>query len=547
MPADAERPARAGTRTGGSLVVESLEALGTRVVFGLPGTHVLPIWEGLRTRSLRYVGLRTELTAGFAADGYARAGGEPAVLLLTTGPGALMALAALMESSSAHVPVVAIAGQIPRELIGRGRDYLHELRDQRASFEPVVKWTATVGSADAIPDVVAEAWRRAQSPPSGPVFVEIPVDLLEARLALPAIEDIDATPPPPPLPPADVLDEAARLLNEAGKPVIWAGGGVLRSGAWAELRALAERLRAPVAMTYMGKAAFPADHELSAGSACDEAAFQELLSGATVVLCVGTKLGAETTAQYSLELPRLIHVDADAERIGKTYPALGLVGDARATLRALGDRVSERERDGAAEARVASVRARIERGLAGQGRELERGILAAVRNVLPRDGVSAWDMTILAYWAAAHFPVSEPRRFLYPLGSGTLGYAWPASLGAAAANGDGPTLAVVGDGGFLYGDQELAAARQYGLRTTLLLVDDGGYGVLRKHQREQFGETYGVDLEQPDFASLVGAFGVPVEQTTPDELADALGRAFAVNGPAVVHLPAHVEMWSPTS
>src|ERR1035437_7064726 len=170
MRAQAER-----TRTGGQLVVESLELLGAEVVFGIPGTHSLSIWEGLRTSPIKAFVLRTELDAGFAADGYARASGRPATLVLTTGPAALMALAALMEAATVHVPVVAIASQIPRELIGRGRGYLHELDDQLASFEPVVKWAARAQHAEEIPTLLAEAWRRAQTPPSGPVFLEIPV------------------------------------------------------------------------------------------------------------------------------------------------------------------------------------------------------------------------------------------------------------------------------------------------------------------------------------------------------------------------------------
>src|SRR5207247_3198565 len=166
------------TRIGGHVVVEALEELGADAVFGLPGVHALGIWEALRESPVRYIGFRTELNAAFAADGYARAGGAPAALLLSTRPGALNSLTGLMEASSAHVPLVAIASQIPREEIGRGRGYLHELRDQRASFEPIVKWVARARSADHVPDLLAEAWRRAQTPPSGPVFLEIPVDIL---------------------------------------------------------------------------------------------------------------------------------------------------------------------------------------------------------------------------------------------------------------------------------------------------------------------------------------------------------------------------------
>jgi acetolactate synthase-1/2/3 large subunit len=153
-------------------------------------------------------------------------------------------------------------------------------------------------------------------------------------------------------------------------------------------------------------------------------------------------------------------------------------------------------------------------------------------------------MTILAYWAAAHFSVYEPRAFHYPLGSGTLGYAWPAALGASLAAPGRPVLAVVGDGGFNYGIAELAAAGQYGLDAKLLLVDDGGYGILREYQRDQFGETTSVDLAEPDFRALVEAYDLPVVSVGPEGLEEALAAAFAEDGPAVVHLSAFLEMWS---
>jgi acetolactate synthase I/II/III large subunit len=318
----------------------------------------------------------------------------------------------------------------------------------------------------------------------------------------------------------------------------------LRSHAWKELAELARALDAPVATTYMGKGAFPADDPLSLGSACDEAAFKEVLENADVVLAVGTELGAETTAQYQLALSgKLVQIDAARERIGSTYPALALVGDAKGTLSALFPHVEPKARDGAS--RAARARERIEHGLAEQDRQLERGLLETIRAAVPPQTVTAWDMTILAYWAAAHFPVTEPRRFLYPLGSGTLGYAWPAALGASAAGS--PTLAVVGDGGFLYGIQELATARQHGLETVVLVVDDGGYGILREYQRHSFGETTAVDLAEPDFVAVAEAFGVPAERTSPDELGEALERAFAQEGPALVHLPVLLRMWAPTS
>jgi acetolactate synthase I/II/III large subunit len=533
-------------RTGGALVAETLEALGAEAAFGVPGVHALAIWDGLRTSSIRPLGLRTELNAGFAADGYARTSGRPAVLLLSTGPGALVSLAALMEAASAHVPVIAVASQIPRDLIGRGRGYLHELRDQLASFAPLVKWATRAETDREVPALLAEAWQHAVTPPPGPVFVEIPVDILTGDTSIAPPQKREETPVAFTVASDAALDEAAHHLGEAERPVLWAGGGALRSGAWAQLAELARRLDAPVATTYMGKGAFPADDPLSAGSACDEGAFKELLEDADVVLAVGTELGAETTGQYLLSLSgTLIHVDAAAERVGATYPALALPGDARWALAELLQRVARRSGDGAA--RAARMRERIETGLDQQDRALERGLLRTIRAVVPTDAVTAWDMTILAYWAAAHFPATAPRTFHYPLGSGTLGYAWPAALGAAVARPGKPTLAVVGDGGFLYGTQELAAARQYDLDVVVLVVDDGGYGILREYQRDSFGETTAVDLEEPDYVALAKAYGVPAERTTPEELAGALERAFARAGPALVHLPVLLRMWTPTA
>jgi acetolactate synthase-1/2/3 large subunit len=530
-------------RTGGHLVAETLEALGAEVAFGVPGIHALAIWEGLRTSRVRPIGFRTELNAGFAADGYARVSRRPAPLLLSTGPGALISLGALMEAASAHVPVVAIASQIPSDLIGRGRGYLHELPDQIASFAPVVKWTARAREPGSVPELLAEAWQQALAPPSGPVLLEIPVDTLTGETD--AAVDVGAGYiPPSPVPSSEQLGEAARLLGEAERPVLWAGGGALRSGAEAELADLARRLGAPVATTYMGKGAFPEDDPLGAGSACDEPALRVLLEEADVVLAVGTELGAETTGQYELTFGgRLIQIDAAPERIGATYSALGLVGDARVVLGALLDRIEARPGDGAA--RAASVRDRIAERLDAQDRALERGLLEAIRSAVPRDGVTAWDMTILAYWAAAHFPALEPRRFLYPLGSGTLGYAWPAALGASLANPGAPVLAVVGDGGFLYGLQELATARQHALDVVVLVVDDGGYGILREYQRDSYDETVAVDLEQPDFVSLAQSFGVASERIVPEELGEALERALEAEGPVVQHLPTLLRMWTP--
>lgn len=535
----------ATTRLGGHLVAESLAALGAQVAFGVPGIHSLAIWDALRTGPISTYGTRTELCAGFAADGYARSSGRPAPLLLSTGPGALNSLTALMEAASSYVPVVAISSQIPSDLVGRGRGYLHELPDQLASFRPLVKHAARAESADSIPELLVQAWRVAATPPSGPVYLEIPVDLLKAPTNGSAISELDGAPPIRSAS-AQAVGTAAQLLEQAERPVIWAGGGVRRSGAEAELRRLAEMLDAPVATTYMAKGALGDDHPLAAGCGCDEAALQELLADADVLLCVGTELGAETTAQYELRLNgRVIHLDAEATRVGATYPALALIGDARLTLGELITQLRPRSAGDAA-ARVDQLRRRIQAGLQTQGKDTELGLLSTIERALEPDAITSWDMTILAYWAAPHLRLGGGQQFLYPLGSGTLGYGWPAALGASIAHPDRQVLAVVGDGGLQYALGELGTAAQHGLGAKLLVVDDGGYGILREYQREAFGQTTSVELPAGDLAAVIAAFGVPVRSSTPEGLDEHLDWALSQPGPAAVVVRTLIAAAAPT-
>jgi acetolactate synthase I/II/III large subunit len=524
-------------------VAEALTALGADAVFGLPGVHALPIWEGMRRSNMRYLGLRTELCAGFAADGYARVSGRPAPLLLSTGPGALIGAAALMEAASSHVPVVAMVSQIPGPMIGRGRGYLHELGDQLGVFASIAKRAYRATSAESIPETIAIAWREALTPPSGPVYVEIPFDVLASPTAVQPVSQLDGDPGIPLAAQRDVLEHAAALLRDSVRPVVWAGSGVLRSFAWNELREVAEGLDAPVATTYMGKGAFPEHHPLAVGSACDEPAFRALLSEADVVLCVGTELGSVTTGDYSLEFKgKLIQIDAAPERIGVSYPAVPLVGDAAATLSELRARLpGQAERRGPE--RAGYVRDQVDVTLDGQSRRGERRLLRAIRDALPDGAVTAWDMTILGYWAAPDFPALTPRSFLHPLGSGTLGYAWPAAMGASVALPGTHVLAVVGDGGSAYGVAELASAYQNQFQAKLLVVDDGKYGILAKYQRQSYGEdaAFGVRLAQPDFLTVARAYSVPAQRTTVEGLEYDLSWLMAVDGPGMLVLQTELE------
>ncbi len=522
-------------RVGGHLVAESLAALGAPVAFGVPGQHALGIFDGLAGGRPRFVGLRTEVGASFAAHGYATASGEPAPLLVSTGPGALMALAGLQEADTTGTPVVCICSEIPREGLGRNQGYVHELRDQIAHFEPVVRSAVHVHAAEAIPDALAQAWRTAQTAPSGPVFVQIPVDVLTGPTDAPPVVALDGSPDPRP-PRADAVRHAARLLDAADRPLVLAGGGVLRSGAWEALRALAGHLDAPVVLTYGGKGVLAPGDPLFVGSACEDASVQRVIAEADVVLAVGTSLSEETTNHAAMRLGgSLIQIEPDITKVATRHRAHPIVADAHLALDALRAAAAQRAPGSGAD-RAAAARDALAERWEREGRADERGLLRAVEAALPPGAVSSWDMTIMAYWATMDLAVATPRSFLYPQGSGTLGYGLPAALGAAIARPDAPVLAVAGDGGIMYGLAEVAAARQHDLDVRLLVIDDGGYGILREYQREAFGRTFATDLVRPDFLTALDGLGLPTRRTDIDGLPDALGQLFATAGPAALVL-----------
>ncbi|MFE0514028.1 thiamine pyrophosphate-binding protein [Streptomyces sp. NPDC058964] len=533
-------------RNGGDLVVETLAGLGATTVFGLPGQHALGMFDALRRSDLRYVGLRVENNAGFAADAYGRITGEAAPLLLSTGPGALTSLAALQEAAAASAPVLAISSQIPTAGLGGGRHgYLHELPDQAASFRGVVKSVHTVRTQSQIPSAVAAAWKSALTAPHGPVWVEIPQDVLLAQTTLPVVTPVDVTPDEP-APRPELTAVAADLLSRAARPAIIAGGGVVRADASGKLRQLAELLDAPVVTTFGGKGAFPWTHPLSLQSWLEDRHTTDFLEDADVLLVVGSGLG-ELSSNYHTFEPRgrVIQIEADLGKLEANHPALGIHADARLALQALLETVEERT-DTTAPERVRELLSRVSERIASQELTLEQDVLASVRRALPDGSPSFWDMTILAYWAWSAFDPRGVNTMHSAQGAGGLGYGYPAALGAAAADPTRPVLAVSGDGGALYSIAELATAKQYDLPVTWLIVDDGGYGILREYMTDTFGEATATELTRPDYVALAESFGVPGVRTTPGTLEEDLAKALATPGPSVVVLPAVLRMFAPT-
>lgn len=530
-------------RNGGDVVVETLTALGVSHVFGIPGQHALGLFDAIRRSELRFVSSRVENNSAFEADGYTRTTGEVGVLFLSTGPGALTALGALQEAYATGVPLLVITSQVPRAGLGQRKGMLHQLDDQQRSAVNVAKSTAVVREAAEIPSLLADAWALAQSAPAGPTWVEIPQDVLLDPTAVPPVTSvvthIDQRPARP-----ELIDAAAALLESATNPVILAGGGVRRSSGGPDaLVALAETLDAPVISTVGGKGAISFDHPLSAASWIEDRHTTSLLEQADVLLAVGTSFG-EVTSNYFTFRPqgRVIQIDAEPRVLEANHPALAIHADAAAALGALTAAVTSRQRGGAS---VASrLREAVQHRLSKQDLELELTLMRDLRAAVPADVDTFWDMTIAGYWAWSAW---DPRSggFHSAQGAGGLGFAYPAALGAAIGTGR-RTFAVSGDGGAMYSIAELATARQHDADVTWLIVDDGGYGILREYMTDAFGQPTATELARPDFVSLAQSFGIPALPATPDTVGEVIAETFARPGPAVVVLPALLRMFAPT-
>jgi len=526
------------TSTGGAVVVETLVAHGVRTVFGIPGTHNLAVYEGLAGRpEITHILARHEQGAGFMADGYARAGGEFGVCLSTTGPAALNVLTPLGTAFADSVPVLSIASEIPSRGLGLGKGFLHECADQLGCYTPVTKFSARVTEVEAIAPALCSAIAAMTSGRPRPAAIDIPCDILDADGTPDDVVPDEAT---------DVgfdgeaVERVAAVLESARRPLIWAGGGVVRSGGFADLARLAELLDAPVFSTVLGKGALPSDHPLSAGEGLLHPAAVELRTECDVMLAVGTGFGQLETVNWRLPMPpTLIQVDVDPGAIGLNYPVQdSIVGDARMVLEALCETVSGRRPVMAGE--VAAMRSELRR------QSIERcphvvDLLDAVRSGAPRETIFVNDLTVAGYWGRYLLDVYEPRSYLYPWNFCTLGYALSASIGAAMARPDQPVVVLTGDGGMLFNIQELATAVQHRVPLTVIVFNDNAYGVLKPQQQDRYGRTFATDLVNPDLVKMAESFGADgVRVTSAGQLLGELSAAVENDRVTVIEVPVSI-------
>lgn len=521
--------------SGGEAVVRALAANGVRVVFGIPGTHNLPIYDHLTSYGITHVTTRHEQGAGYAADAFARVTGQVGVVVTTTGPALLNAAAAAGQSYSDSVPVLVVSPGMPLIHPGTFAGELHEAKDQQAAMAGVVAHSRRASCPADADALVAQCIASCTAGRPRPEHLEIPLDVLASEGAVPAQPAL-APRQPAMVPDPDLVTLGASLLASARRPGLVLGGGA--RGARSALASLAERLGALVVTSANGKGVIPETHPLSLGVGLHLARVQRWLAECDVVLAVGTELAA---SDFWREPPRvggrLVRIDVDPAQMVRAQRAdVALVGDAaayaEALVKELATATAATEDAGAAASPrfvVDDVRAECRAEAAALGARWQP-FLDVVRRSCPADTIFTSDSAMACYYGAlGNLAISEEGRFLHPTGFGTLGYALPAAVGAGVAAPDRPVVALSGDGGFQFSLQELGTASALGRPIVVIVFDNGGYGEIRAEMEARPGRApLGVDLASPDLVHLAAAYGQHgVVAESPGTLATSLTEALS--------------------
>jgi len=520
------------TIKGADLLIECLKVQGVRCVFGMPGVQNLQIYDAICRNgagAIDHYLVRHEYAATLMAHGFARTTGDVGVALTVPGPGATNAATGLLEAFTDCVPVLLITGQSDSKFYETDPAKMFHGLDQMSMFRPITKYCAIARSTDQIPNVVEEAFRALRSGRPGPVMLEFPQDVLTGSTkkgALPLVERRQGATPDP-----NGIRDVSRALADARMPMIIAGSAVIHAGALEELRLLAEKLNAPVAVTRCAKGALREDHPLALNHCCRFVA-DEAMKVADCTLAAGFRFAPLDTRYYTLELPRpLIQIDEDPREIGLQYPCeFSVVGDLKATLRALIENIEPGQNN------WKQLLQGFRRQFAAQP---PIPLLSEIREVLPEDGIISVDAHAIGYATHDEFPVVDPSNYLFPNITVALGYAFPAALGAKAAHPDKPVVCFTGDGGFMMGSPELSTAMKYGMNVVTIIVNDRSLSGIKGSQQKYYeGRIIDVDLHNPDFvefAKSFGAYGRRVDDLS--EFKSVFEEALSLDRPSLIEVP----------
>lgn len=519
------------TLTGGEAIVSSLVAHGVDTVFGLPGAQVYGLFDAFHQAQLKVIGARHEQACGYMAFGYARSSGRPGVFSVVPGPGVLNASAALLTAFGCNEPVLCVTGQVPTQFLGKGRGHLHEMPDQLATLRTYVKWADRIEYPGNAPTIVARAFQEMMSGRRGPASVEMPWDVFTQRADAAAAQVLEPLPAPPPDP--DLVKQAAALIKASKAPMIFVGSGAIEAGE--EILELAEMIDAPVVAFRSGRGIVSNAHELG----LTMAAAYRLWPTTDLMIAIGTR--AELPASgfrwpYQPQGLKSIRIDIDPAEMRRIIFDAAIVADAKAGT---ADLVAAVKKAGYAKSR--GRRGDIREATSSAQAEIQRiqpqmAYLNILREVLPPNAIVTDELSQVGFASWYGFPVYQPRTFITSGYQGTLGSGFPTALGAKVANPDKPVVAITGDGGFMFGVQELSTAVQFNIGVVTLVFNNNAYGNVRRDQRERFdGRVVASDLVNPDFVKLAESFGVAAARVTaPDQFRAVLEKALAHGGPYLV-------------
>ncbi|BAS27110.1 biosynthetic-type acetolactate synthase large subunit [Limnochorda pilosa] len=531
--------------TGAELLVRCLEAEGVEVLFGYPGGAVLPIYDAIYRAGIRHVLVRHEAGAVHAADGYARATGRTGVCLATSGPGATNLVTGLATAHMDSIPLVAFTGNVPTTLIGR--DGFQEA-DITGITMPITKHNFLVQRAEDLPRIVRAAFTLAATGRPGPVLVDLPKDVSNARVAgfrYPRRVTLRGYKPTLQGHPRQ-LEATAEALAKAKRPVLYLGGGVIAAGAHAEVRELAERASIPTTSTLMGLGAFPPDHPLWMGmlGMHGTPTANYAVTHSDLLIAVGARFDDRVTGRTDRFAPgaRIVHIDVDPAEIGKNVEAhIPIVGDAREVLQALLPLVAPKH-EAAWLAQVAGWKQRYRLRYRPRPDEIlpQELVDRLARTAQAHEEATGREVVVTAdvgqhqMWAAQFFPFRRPRSYINSGGLGTMGYGLPAAVGAQVARPDATVVCLTGDGSIQMNVQEMAVVRSLGLPIKVVIMNNVYLGMVRQWQELFYDGRYSHSalFDNPDFVLLAQAYGVPAARVErPQELEAALERAFAEPGP----------------
>jgi acetolactate synthase-1/2/3 large subunit len=519
--------------TTGQAITESLIAHGVDTMFGIPGAHLYDFNDALARRSeaIRFISARHEQGAGYMAYGYAKSTGRVGAYTVVPGPGVLNSATALSMAYGAITPVLCITGNIMSHLIGRGRGQLHELPDQLALLRGLTKWSERIDHPTEAPRVVAEAFRQLSSGRVRPVAIEAPWDVFGMTAEVTPVAPLEAFAPPVPDP--DSIRAAAKLIAAAKRPLITVGAGALHAGD--AILALARLLQAPVTAHRSGKGIVSDDSPYAMNSV----AAYEYWKDADLLVGIGSRLELQHFRWHFFPRNlRIVRIDIDPTEMVRLKPDAGLVTDSAlgtaALISVLEPMVGKRP---SRAAEFTEIKARAQVAIRRVQPQID--YIDAIRTVLPREGFYVEEICQVGFASRFGFPVYEPRHYVTCGYQDNLGFGFNTALGVKVANPDKPVVTISGDGGFLFGCQELATAVQYGINVVAVVFNNSSYGNVRRDQLERYqGRLIGSDLKNPDFIKLAESFGaMALRATSPLGLRRALESALGAGAPVLIEVP----------